>query len=107
MPVSVSVGSDTLNVNMALRSKRIPLPDIESVRLCSPTMGAKRICGSGGLFGWYGWFREGDIGKYFAYYGKASDCFLVTLKSGRKYMLGCQDAPDMVESISRYAYGNE
>lgn len=67
--------------------------DIAEVKLCQPTMGAIRICGSGGFFGWYGWFREGDIGKYFAYYGKSSDCFLVTLKDGRKYMLGCTDAP--------------
>ena len=106
MPVSVSLGSDILKINRPIRSKRIPLSDIESVKLCPPTMGAKRICGSGGWFGWYGWFSEGDIGKYFAYYGKSSDCFLVTLKSGRKYMLGCQDAPEMVESISKYAYGN-
>ncbi len=42
------------------------------VKLCAPTMGKKRICGSGGWFGWYGWFSEKDFGKYFAYYGKAS-----------------------------------
>ena len=101
MPVSVSLDSDALKINRPIRSKKIPLSDIESAKLCSPTMGAKRICGSGGWFGWYGWFSEGDLGKYFAYYGKSSDCFLVTLKSGRKYMLGCKDAPEMVESIGR------
>ena len=36
---------------------------------------------------------------FFAYYGKAFDCFLVVLKDGRKYLLGCQDAPEMVEAI--------
>lgn len=107
MPVSVSLGSDALKINRPIRSKRILLTNIQSVKLCPPTMGAKRICGSGGWFGWYGWFSEGDLGKYFAYYGKSSDCFLVTLKSGKKYMLGCQDAPEMVEAISKYAYGNE
>lgn len=100
MPVSVSLDSDALKINRPIRSKRIPLTDIQSVKLCPPTMGAKRICGSGGWFGWYGWFSERDLGKYFAYYGKSSDCFLVTLKSGKKYMLGCQDAPEMVESIN-------
>lgn len=96
MPVSISVDDKDLNINRSLRIKSIPLADIADVRLCQPTMGAIRICGSGGWFGWYGWFRERDLGKYFAYYGKASDCFLVTLKDGRKYMLGCKDAPDMV-----------
>lgn len=100
MPLSVSLDNESLNINRPLKIKSIPLTEIAEVRLCSPTMGAKRICGSGGWFGWYGWFREADLGKYFAYYGKASDCFLVTLKDGRKYMLGCKDAPEMVEAIN-------
>ncbi len=64
-------------------------------------MGTRRIAGSGGFMGYWGWFREGDIGKYFAYYGKASDCFLVTLRNGRRYMLGCNDAPEMVAAIQK------
>ena len=99
MPLSISLDNESLNINRPLKIKSIPLTEIADVRLCSPTMGAKRICGSGGWFGWYGWFKEKDFGKYFAYYGKASDCFLVTLKDGRKYMLGCKDAPEMVKTI--------
>ena len=38
---------------------------------------------------------------FFAYYGKASDCFLVILKNGKKYMLGCQEAPEMVEAVKK------
>lgn len=100
MPLSISLDNYSLKIRRPLKTKSIPLSDIADVRLCSPTMGAKRICGSGGWFGWYGWFREQDLGKYFAYYGKASDCFLVTLKDGRKYMLGCKDAPEMVKAIN-------
>lgn len=98
-PLSVSLENNCLYVNFALRYKSFPLPDIESVSLCAPTMGAQRICGSGGFFGYYGWFSERDLGKYFAYHGKASDCFLVTLRNGKKYMLGCQDAREMVGAI--------
>ena len=100
MPLSISLDNDNLSINRPLKIKSIPLSDIVDVRLCAPTMGAKRICGSGGWFGWYGWFSEKDLGKYFAYYGKASDCFLVTLKNGKKYMLGCKDAPEMVNTIN-------
>ena len=85
MPLSVSVDDEKLSIRRPLRIKCIPLADISGVRLCPPTM--------------YGWFRERDLGKYFAYYVKASDCFLVTLKDGRKYMLGCSDAPDMADAI--------
>lgn len=100
MPLSISLDNESLEINRPLRIKSIPLSDIAGARLCAPTMGTIRICGSGGWFGWYGWFKERDLGKYFAYYGKASDCFLVTLKNGNKYMLGCKDAPEMVEAIN-------
>ncbi|MCM1030636.1 MAG: PH domain-containing protein [Oscillibacter sp.] len=98
-PMSVRVTDKDLEVIRSLKIKAIPLSDIRDVCLLSPTMGAVRICGSGGFMGYWGWFRERDLGKYFAYYGKASDCFLVVLKNGRKYMLGCKDAPEMVEAI--------
>ena len=100
MPLSISLDNESLNINRSLKIKSIPLTKIANVKLCAPTMGAKRICGSGGWFGWYGWFLEKDLGKYFAYYGKVSDCFLVTLKNGKKYMLGCKDAPEMVNAIN-------
>lgn len=100
MPLSISLDNESLNISRPLKIKSIPLTEIANVKLCAPTMGAKRICGSGGWFGWYGWFSEKDFGKYFAYYGKASDCFLVTLKNGKKYMLGCKDAPEMVNAIN-------
>lgn len=64
-------------------------------------MAEKRICGSGGWFGYYGWFREPTIGKYFAYYGKASDCFLVRLKNGKNYVLGCEDKNEFVGYIRK------
>lgn len=100
-PLSIEVSNDAVEVNRALSfAKRLPLESIKSVRLCPPTMGAIRVCGSGGFLGYWGWFRERDLGKYFAYYGKSSDCFLVELSDGRKYMLGCKNASQMVEYIN-------
>ncbi|MBD5262101.1 MAG: hypothetical protein HDS38_08240 [Bacteroides sp.] len=99
-PMSISVEDGCLNINMLLRTKSIPLRDIQSVALCPPTMSEKRLLGSGGFFGYWGWFREPSIGRYFAYYGKASDCFLVRLKDGRLYMFGCVDALGIMECIN-------
>lgn len=98
-PVSVSVDNTALSIYTPLRRKRIRLADIKSVELCAPTMAEKRILCSGGYFGYWGWFSERDLGKYFAYYGKSSDCFLVRMRDGRRYMLGCEDPAVMVESI--------
>ncbi len=100
MPMSISVDDTNLNINRSLRIKSIPLKEIKSAKLCPPTMTERRICGSGGWFGYWGWFSEPSIGKYFAYYGKASDCFLVELKNGKKYLLGCDDAPNIVDYLS-------
>lgn len=105
-PLSLSLDKNSLNINRSLRIKSIPLTAIADVRLSSPVKGTIRICGSGGWFGWFGWFRNKDMGKYFAYYGNASDCFLVTLKDGRKYMLGCKDAPEMVKTIKETLYND-
>ena len=99
MPLSISADKTAIYINRSLRIKAIPIQDVASVKLCPPTMGAIRICGSGGFFGYWGWFKERDLGKYFAYYGRSSDCFLVELKDGRKYMLGCKNAPKMVDYI--------
>ena len=99
-PMSISVEDGCLNINMVLRSKSIPLSDIQSVTLCPPTMSEKRLLGSGGFFGYWGRFSEPSIGRYFAYYGKASDCFLVRLKDGRLYMLGCVDPLGIMECIN-------
>lgn len=102
MPLSISVKNGVLNINQPLKIKSIPLSLITSVELYSPTMASIRICGSGGWFGYYGWFKEPSIGKYFAYYGKASDCFLVTLKDGKKYVLGCEAPNETVEYINKH-----
>ncbi len=50
-------------------------------------MAERKICRSGGFFGYWGWLSEPSIGKYFAYYGKASDCSLVELKNGKRYLI--------------------
>lgn len=103
-PMSMSADNVNFYINRSLRIKTIPISDIKSVSLCPPTMSERRICGSGGWFGYWGWFREPSIGKYFAYYGKASDCFLIRLKDGRQYMLGCENPELMVDYLRDKIY---
>ena len=101
MPMSIGADENAIYINRSLKIKTIPMTDVVSVKLCPTTMGAIRICGSGGFLGYWGWFKERDLGKYFAYYGKSSDCFLVVLSNGHKYILGCQNTPEMVEYINK------
>lgn len=64
-------------------------------------MGERRVCGSGGWFGYWGWFHDRELGRYFAYYGKSSDCFLVRLRNGRSYVIGCQNPQTIIDEVCR------
>lgn len=99
MPLSISVDSKFLRIRRSLRTKNIPLSEIETVVIFQPSMAEKRIFASGGWFGYWGWFSEKEVGKYFGYYGKASDCFLITLHNGQKYLLGCENPQSIVAAI--------
>lgn len=100
MPLSVSVNDHELCVNRSLWFKKIPLSEIASAEISQPTMGERLIIGSSGWMGYWGWFSQRDLGRYFAYYGKASDCFFVRLKNGHQYLLGCENPGAIVNYIS-------
>lgn len=100
-PLSVRANERYIIISSLLKKHRILLNDILSVVPFTPTLGARRLLGSGGFFGYWGIFKEGDVGRYAAYFGKASDCFLVRMKNGDKYVIGCADSPEMVNFIKR------
>jgi hypothetical protein len=100
-PLSISVDEKTIRINSPFKIHEIAMQCIVSVKRFQPTMGALRLCGSGGFLGYWGLFREGDVGNYMAYYGKASDCFLLRLDNGKQYVLGCKDADAMVDYIQK------
>lgn len=102
-PVSISVDAQRISIRRPLMVKHIPLSEVAAVRMCPPTMAESKLCGSSAYFGYWGWFSQTDTGRYFAYYGKASDCFLITMRDGRKYLLGCNDGASMAGFISRLA----
>lgn len=95
----IEVNSDFLIMHSPLKSRKLRIRDIEKVELFQPTMGAIRIWASGVFMGYWGLFREGDIGRYYAFYGKSSDCFLIRMKNGDKYVLGCDNPQAMVNYI--------
>lgn len=95
----IKADSDYIVLGCLLRGKKIPMGEVESVEFFKPSSGAIRICASGGFMGFWGIFRETGIGKYYGFYGKAADCFLVCLKNGNKYVLGCNHPEEMVDYI--------
>ena len=98
-PRQIIAGPEYVIVKTYLLKHKILVSDIESVELFRPTMGSIRLFASGGYCGYWGIFRDGCIGTYAGYYGKSSDCFLIRMKNGGKYVLGCQNPEEMVEYI--------
>lgn len=101
-PTQIIANPKYILVKSRLLKQRIAMIEIESVELFQPTIGTYRLCASGGYFGYWGIFRDGTIGKYTAYYGKTSDCFLIKMKNGSQYVLGCQNPDIMVAYIKNY-----
>ena len=67
-PVKIQADEDNVTVKCIMRRHKIKMNEIESVELFQPTMASFRLVGSGGFMGYWGIFKEGDIGRYAAYY---------------------------------------
>ena len=80
--------------------KFIEYAEIQSVDTCYPSSVGFRLCASGGFFGYWGYFKDPLIGTYFGYYGSRDSCFLIKLKNGMQYIIGCENAVAMVEYIN-------
>lgn len=101
-PVSIEVNGEAIIVRKRISRKTIPFSSIESVSsfVPMPWLINQRVCGSGGYAGYWGWFKEPENGTYFGYYGESNNCFLVKLKNGRKYVLGCEDSQSVIDFIT-------
>lgn len=102
-PVSVTAGSDSLRVRRLLSGNKVfKYADIEAIDTCYPSAGGIRLCGSGGFFGYWGYFSDILIGQYFGYYADRSQCFYIRLKNNRQYVISCADHIEMVKTIQQH-----
>lgn len=99
-PTSVDASKSGVTLHRLLsKSKIFPYDTIQKVDACYPSAGGLRLCGSGGFFGYWGYFSDIMIGSYFGYYGSRNNCFLVKMKDGKQYVIGCDNAVAMVDYI--------
>ena len=105
-PVSISTDNTAIKIKNPIRTRTIPFARISSVAPFQPTMGAIRLCASGGFMGYWGLFRKSDIGTYTGCYGKASDCFLITLTNGDRYVLGCNNPDQIITELQKHISPN-
>lgn len=99
-PKYVEVTPSRLIISRLLTKKYIPMSDVVSVEPYQRTMNFMRLCGSGGVFGFWGWFRNQELGRFFVYATSLKQLVLVTLASGRRYVVSCENAQEMAAQIA-------
>lgn len=99
-PKSIESNDNGLIIHCQYNDKAFAYSDIEKVERCYPSAGGLRLCGSGGFFGYWGYFTDIVIGNYFGYYGNRSQCILIKLKDGKQYVISCENPDKMVNAIS-------
>lgn len=99
-PRYVEITPSRLIIDRLLTKKQIPVSEIVSAVPYQRTMNFVRTWGSGGLFGFWGWFRNQELGRFFVYATSLDQLVLVTLGSGRKYVISCENAQEMACQIT-------
>lgn len=99
-PMFISVNPTRLTIGRLVVDKHIPVADIESATPYQRTMNFVRTCGSRGFMGFWGWYRNQELRRFFVYGGNLDRLVLITLKSGRKYVVSCTDAATMADKIN-------
>lgn len=101
-PMSLEVTNTELSVHCLLGMSRISLSEIVSVEPYIPGGATVRLCGSGGFMGYTGLFYRKDIGRFHAYVGAWRQAFLVTTRSGKRYVLSCEGRDEMVALLREH-----
>lgn len=102
-PIDVNVDDNEVKIRRPLKSRRIKMSEIQSAE---PYQVPQKPNGKAfrsmpvRTFGHWGHYHDDNIGDYFAYYGKPENTVLITLKDGRKYVVGGSDAKALADAIN-------
>lgn len=93
MPISLLLTSDKLVIRCLIHRVYIPLSNIAVIETAQKYKDFTdiRVFGIGGLWGYTGLFRNKGVGKYIAYMGNPQQAFYIRLKSGRNYLVSCDN----------------
>ena len=98
-PIRITLSENSLVLHRGIGKKQFNYSDIERVEVFNNNHIALRLCGIGGIFGFIGRYYTEGIGHYFSYVGDSSQAFYFQLKSGKKYMLSCEDREQVISLI--------
>ena len=85
-PVAYTVGDDTLRIERRAGTVSIPISSIREVRVLPAQVTFWRVGGSGGWLGFYGEFKNPELGQVTMYATRTEDRVLV-VTDGRSYVV--------------------
>lgn len=101
-PLRLEADEGALFVKRMGRTLCLPYSEIVSVEPYRLRGTEVRLWGSGGFMGYTGLFYRKDIGRFHAYVGAWRQAFLVTTRSGRRYVLSCEGRDEMVALLRKH-----
>lgn len=100
-PRGFSLSPDGLRIHRPFGAHVLPFARIRSARRAQPgELGGLRTFGSGGMFGFFGWFWSRKMGHYRAYVTHRQDMVLV--EAERTYLLSPERPDDFLRSLSNW-----
>lgn len=102
-PLDVYADDNEVRIRRPFKSKRIKMSEIQSAEPydVASAEGKKAVLSAPvRTLGKWGKYRDKKIGDYFAYYGKPDNTVLITLKNGKKYVVGGSNAKELSDYIN-------
>lgn len=99
-PLYIAVNDDKVRIRKPLASVEIPVRDIVSVQKIhfNEIRDAIRTFGSGGLFGFVGYFKNNGFGRFLMYATETKN--LVLIRTDRKsYIVSCRNPEAIVSKL--------
>jgi len=97
-PLRYSIKQGNITIHRFGPNIVISLKDIVAVEPID-TLSALRIFGSGGFFGYYGWFFNGELGVFKAYATNRHSAILITLVGDKKIVVSPDRPTEFMQLI--------
>lgn len=103
-PIKLIVTKETIKIRRPVGTVKIEMRDILSCNIIEDEKQffdhIIRTCGSGGIYGYWGYFHHEKQGKLRFFVTHRKQCFLIRLKDGEKYVISSAKREEIDRFIS-------
>jgi ABC-type glucose/galactose transport system permease subunit len=100
-PKFLELTESQLIVHKRKGRKNISYDQISETRIYKPDKSDIRTFGVGGLFGFFGDYKNAVIGNYQAFVGDFNQAFLIKTKDGKNDVISCENREAAMEIIAK------